>query len=311
MSLYDDVNDLREQVANKDKLEVETPVKQPVHVEETDEEEDTPPETTTETETEAPEEVPEKLDNQAFARLRAEKKTLERQLEAARRSSQGLPAQQQPVKADPATEAKADPEPNKQENYESWLEWQIRQQNKTLNEVKEWKETNTRQAQQQQTYKEAIEELGKLAVEFAADKPNYNQVAEFFQQKIKDGLSVLYPSATPQQIAQATAQQIMSLAGQYARQGLNPVEEMYDLAVNKYGYQDPDPELETQTDTKPKIDLNKVEQSKKRSATSLKAGGRNGSLALSLDNVGEMSIADFSKLTPEQRAELKRLARPQ
>jgi hypothetical protein len=97
-------------------------------------------------------------------------------------------------------------------------------------------------------------------------------------------------------------------ASQAHKAGLNPAEEIYSIAIERFGYQpkkaDESAGVEKAKPVSSKPNLSVIAANKKRSATGL-AGGGQGSGGLTAADVQNMSNAEFSRLTATQLRELE------
>lgn len=251
-----------------------------------------------------------KVDENA-ARQRWEAAQAKKEAEEARKEAEALRKQLEEAKK-PKVEA-ADVEPNKAENYEAWLEWKQAAIAKEAKEAKELaaktsqtiEEQNKKSAEVQQ-YNAAVEEFLTLESEFKAKTPDYEQAAKHLEKRVKDSFQTLYPSLQGKQLDQAVAAQILQWAGEYARAGQPVMESLYQLNKERFGYA---PAPVEQKKEAPKVDLKAIDANKKRSATGQYAGGEGGAQDPSLESMGTMTMAQFSKLTPAQRAALKEQSR--
>ncbi len=233
-------------------------------------------------------------DNAAFARLRREKAALERRL-AEMEAAKAVPAPERPVKP-------ADPVPDKAADPAAYAQWESRQTREKVEEIAQKQALRDQQEQQARLYQSAVQEFTGYEGEFKKNARDYEDVAQHLRQRLGDSLRALHPNAADNQVEAAVDQQILRFASEYARQGLNPVEELYHMTKEKYGYRPSEPEK------KRGPDLATIEKNKKRSASPLSAGGQSSGARLTAEAAANMSLAEFSKLTPSQLAELERVA---
>jgi hypothetical protein len=236
----------------------------------------------------------EKQDNAAFARMRRENAALQRRL-AEIEAAKSAPAPERPVAAKPAEAV-----PDKAVNPEAYAQWELHQTKEKLEEVARKQEIREQQEQHAQIYQAAIQEFTTYESSFKKQTQDYEHVAQHLRHKIADGLRALYPEAEDNQVEAAVDQQILRFASDYAKRGLNPVEELYHMTKERYGYKAPEPEK------KKGPDLATIEKNKKRSASPLASGGQSKGSRLSIEAAADMPLAEFSKLTPAQLAELER-----
>lgn len=222
---------------------------------------------------------------------------LKREKEALLREKEDILRKQQEKLEPKRVEIDDDPEPNKEEDYEAHLEWKIRQMDKKLSQYGEQQEQYTQSQKVQEQYKRAINNFILMEGDFSAANPDYEAVSGHLKEKIKEGIQILNPNATPRQIEGSVANQILQMAEGYARKGLNPVEELYSLSKERYGYEP----TQDNADTKEKrASVNDIAANKKKSITSLKGGD---SKRHNVTMQG-MTPGKLASLSAEQRAEL-------
>ncbi|MDP9195207.1 MAG: hypothetical protein M3O22_00285 [Pseudomonadota bacterium] len=243
---------------------------------------------------EAEDKTEDRPDNAAFARLRREKSALERRL-AEIEAAKAAPTPQGPVAVKPA-----DSVPDKAADPAAYAQWEFRQTQQRVEEVAQKQALRDQQEQQARLYQSAVQEFTGYEGEFKKNAQDYEAVARHLRQRLGDSLHALYPNAADNQVEAAVDQQILRFASEYARQGLNPVEELYHITKEKYGYRSTEPEK------KKGPDLATIEKNKKRSASPLSAGGQSSGARLTAEAAASMSLAEFSRLTPSQLAELER-----
>ena len=201
-----------------------------------------------------------------------------------------------------------DPEPNKAEDYEAWLEWKDREIERKqdwtdvkLDRIEQDRVQRSRSEQQSKDLQEASRELGTFIRDFMAEKQDAKEVYDHLEKSIGNSMKLMYPQMNAVQVQQAVNMKILQLAGTFAQRGQNPAEALYDLGLNN-GYVAPRPE--NKGEEKPsKADLEKIAAAKKRSASAA-AGGRSAAAGVSIDEFQNMSIAQRAKLSKEQIAEL-------
>lgn len=234
--------------------------------------------------------------NDAMARMRRELAATKRMLEEAK-------AQPKPVMAQPAPQAVApahDEEPDVNTNPVEWVQWNIRKTEAQVNEIREWKEEQSRSAQQTQVLQGAVQELSRYENEFKATAPDYDDVSNFVVGELKRSFKIMHPGASDDQITQAVQRHVLLEASRYAQQGLNPVEEMYLRAKNELGYQPKVPSADNVTELRP--DLDKIAKNKQRSAgMNGAAGAAQRATPSTKAAAADMTAAEWARLSEEDR----------
>lgn len=229
----------------------------------------------------------EKPDASAYARLRREKRELQERLKA-------YEEQKQTKKED----VDNDPEPNKQENYEQWLEWKDRKLEEKIARIEGKVTQSEQESEQNKLYQGAIKEFQDIEKKFKATAPDYDQAAEHLKKELTRSISLLNSELSPSQIQGVVTNHILKMAAQAAAGGLNPAEELYRMSKTTFGFVEKKEET-----TKP--NLKKIDANKRKSSSPLQSGGKPGSIPITLEAVNDMSLAEFAKLTPSQLRELE------
>lgn len=110
---------------------------------------------------------------------------------------------------------------------------------KTAAEVKALREENERRGQEQQQQREVQQILSGVQQHeqvFLKATPDYHQAVDHIRSVRASQLQMLYPQATPQQIAQQISNEEITAAAQVLRGGGNPAEFAYNYAKT-VGYQ--------------------------------------------------------------------------
>jgi hypothetical protein len=276
----------------------------------------------------------------AFAKERREKRELAAKLKEleeklAKSSAQPTVIQQYVQKQanEPAQKNEKpieDLEPNKTTNYEEWLEWRDRQVEKaaieakagveeigkSLKEIKEWRESQQEKIRRDAIVDAAVSEFVEIEDAYKKENPDYANAVDFGRKEYGKAIRMRDWDKTPAQIEAELDHMMLMFASQAKSKGLNPAEEIYDLAIERFGYtpktkqQEAEAEDNGQTEDLPpkkKTNLSKIQENKKRSISGLASGsGTSGTLtAADIDN---MSNAEFSRLTPSQLRELEAAA---
>ena len=250
--------------------------------------------------------------------LAAQKAALEAKLSDALRRAESAsqsPVRQEEKKSDAKPEV-INEEPNKLENYEEWLEWKDQQSEKlarealaAANEVRAWRDEQRQQSEYSTMVSSAVEEFVAIENEYRAKNQEYGDAIEYGRQRYGDALKLLNPALSSAQIEKQIDQQMLMFAAQAKGKGLNPAEELFSMAVERFGYT---PSEKTpskaeapavQSVSRPKLSV--VQSNKRRSATGLSGGGQGGSASLTAVDLENMTNAEFSKLSPSQLRELE------
>lgn len=225
---------------------------------------------------------------------RARIRVLERQK---REYQEQLKQAKEPKKEEQKTEA-----PNKEEDYEGWLEYQNEQLRKEVDGVKDALENNPvlKQVKAQQQEEAEMRGFQMLENQFKQSVDDYEDVSNHMAGVIYNSIRALNPGLPQDRAVEATKRQILDMANNLLDQGYeNPVQVMYQMAKTQYGYQ---PKKEEKQEQK-KPDLDKITEAKNKSATPA-MGGRNKQAGISQEEFSKMSTAQKDKLSPDQIKEL-------
>lgn len=155
-----------------------------------------------------------------------------------------------------------------------------------------------RERENQRLEAAAVEEFTTYENEFQAETPDYPQASNHMIQSMAAAVKGMYPNATQKQIGVFVKGQILNLAAQAVKNGLNPAEALYKMSLSHYGYK---PGQKQQA--KPNVDetkkrLERSADTRKRSANGLGGGGQHSNPGATIEEAAKMSLADFSKLKP-------------
>lgn len=238
-----------------------------------------------------------KLDDAGYARLRRENAALKRRL-AEQPVAQASP---QPAQTEPATSE----EPDIKTDPAGWLLWNKEQQDKELKELRDWKESLTQEQEHGEIVSAAEKSLQAYEADFRLKAKDYDDVASFMVNKMAEGIRVLHPYYTPEQMAEELKTSVLVLAGNFEAQGLDPAEEMYLMAKEQYGYAPKEePKKEAKEEEKPKPDPKKLANNRSRNAGTAAAPGSGGSPDVTLQTAADMPIHEFAKLSKEEKQKL-------
>lgn len=227
-----------------------------------------------------------------------------REANAAKPAPQAMPPQKAP-----------DPEPNKEVDYEAWVEWKLRQVESENQELrtqfqKREEQVVSREAEEHQrmVLNKAVQEITEYEDAFRQKAPDYDDAAGFLEGKIKDGIRLSNPWLSPAQVNQVYARQVLNMCGNFARAQLDPAEEIYKLAKAN-GYAQAAPSADDQPKSKVEIERGRLEAIRKNKAvkTGLVAGGKSGTNGVNRDGALKMSNAEFSRLSAAELRELNEM----
>jgi hypothetical protein len=222
--------------------------------------------------------------------------------------------------ADKAAAPETPKEPDKNTNYQEWLEWKIAQadntiaeQSKFTKELGEWRTKQENTEREQAAIRADVEAFTTIEQRYIEKNPDYSAATDFARDTYFKALKLAQPQATEAQINWAIDNEILGYARTWAKQGLDPAEEFYSMAQERFGYtpKTSEAEEEPQEERAParrpveRPNLKTIANNKRRSASPLSGGGQGGALPLTMESVADMDMGEFSRLTPAQLAALE------
>jgi len=253
----------------------------------TEKEEITTEEVSDEPTEETVEEYP--IGNRSYARLRREKAEA---VKRAKEYEERLKALEERVSKPQEVEQK-DAEPDVKKDPVAWLEWNDRQNKSEIAQLKESIQKEQKAKQEAEIIEQAKLEFTTYESQFAPTVKDYEDVAQFMFRRVAESLAVVNPSLSQQDLVDATQRHILQLAANYHAQGLNPAEELYFDAKDKFGYK-----AKEEAPKEVKRDLTKVANNRRRNAGMASVTG-GSQPQVTKEMAAKMSIAEFAQLSQE------------
>ncbi len=247
---------------------------------------------------------PAKDDHAAWARLRRERAEEKRKADALAQELAELRALVKQPQPEPKKETTQAPDP--QTDPEGYLAWKITENDKVIADLRAKVDARENQDKQTYAYQAAVQEFSNIVNDFKTKQPDFGNASEFLEAEMRKAIRLQNPTIPASQVQQAVNAQVLKIASEFARQGLNPAEEFYSMA-HEFGYKKPvaQPVVPNNTPQKPKTNLNQIDKVKQRAVSGLNASGASSSAGIGLDALEGMSVQDFARLTPEQLRELE------
>lgn len=295
MSIMEELEDLKKKLEEDQKEEqpaeeqpevVEEPIAEPVSDEAPEEEPSQEP--VKEKPVDPPAE--EKPDNAAMARMRRELAAAQRRAKELEESLKKPAPVQEPVQVAP--------EPDPEEDPAAWAKWYKEKTDSELNEFRSWKQQQESATRQSHAIQSAVQELNTLESNFRSTAPDYDAVSQHMIDQIKNNIKGLAPHKSEQEVTADVQRYVLARASEYAKQGLNPIEEMYYLAKESYT------PVEKPA---PKPDMGKIAANRARNAGMAGATGSSGRPAvISLEAAAQLSPAEWAALPEDQKERIMR-----
>ena len=261
-------------------------------------------------------------DHAAWAKLRREKRELEAKLKAVEnKSTAPSPVT---VTEQPKTDAKlaTDVEPDKATNPEAWKEWKIGQLEAKQNEINQRFEAQAKIEQETKVFREAIGEFNQIRDDYISKNPDYIPAFTHGFDAYAKSIKMMNPSLSNQQITGMIDRELLKFAGQCVAKGLNPAEELYDMAIERFGYAPNSAKTSKNTEEEqepvheapkgiqreaPRPNLRNIANNRKRSASPLVGAGQTGKGQLTKEGAANMTLGEMMELDPADWAELERM----
>lgn len=299
MGIHDTIKELDEMEVKEETAEVEAP-EEKEEVEQVtppvEQVEPTKEETTDEVENPAEEvekEEPTKAQkDDTFARLRLEKA-------AEKRRADELQAE-----LDKANQPESTEEPDEEEDPDAHMKWELDETRKQVKELSDWKDQQEQTRQNEEVRHNAIEQFTSYEDNYKANVSDYNAVTSYGVQQIANSISRLRPDLKGVELGKVVQNQVLRMAGQAESQGLDPAEHFYTQS-KEWGYKEPAKE---EKEEKPKPDLKSIAKNKKKSPSSLSAGGDSGKPVIDKEAFATMKFSELARLSPQELRELDKIA---
>lgn len=187
---------------------------------------------------------------------------------------------------------KNNPKPDREKDLAGYLVWNAERQ-----EVKEEQESKASIQTQEQTkltnlVSSAKQEIESIESNYKKANPDYDNAINFAKEQYSKSVKLLMPHLNDAQISQLIDKERLAVALKCTREGTNIGEVLYDMAIERFGYE---------PGGRPNIAANKpnlrvVSNNKRKSASSLEGGGQSGRARVSLEAAADMSPQELMSL---------------
>lgn len=155
----------------------------------------------------------------------------------------------------------------------------------------------------------AWQQLTQIGEQYAKTNPDFDDAVQQVMPTLTTAARFRHPDASQEQIVEIVKRDLLIQAHADYTSGLNPAEEFYARAIERFGYvpkADRKQEAAPAEEAKPaakhayqgKASVATIEANKRKSASPAAAGG-NAARPVSLEDYDTMTNADFSKSMPE------------
>lgn len=195
-----------------------------------------------------------------------------------------------PVKAE--EKPAVDSEPDMKAEPDKWVEWTLRNGVKQTEDLKK----ELQNIRIERAYDAASAELTKQEQAYAKENPAYTDAVDYITTQEIARQKILNPKVNEVALRRKLDRERIQVAAHFESIGKDPVEGLYQLMLNS-GYS-PKEEAEEKDEGK---NFDAVKKNKAKSATSLSAGGKTGSVEAGPESARKLTMAEFSKLSKDQK----------
>lgn len=150
----------------------------------------------------------------------------------------------------------------------------------------------------------ARDHLATFEDDFRKQVKDYDQIAGAYAQQIARSIYVNNPRLSEREIVKRTEDTLLERAADYYNKGMNPVEEIYNDALN-LGIK-PQEEKEEKKEEARKPDLDTVAKNKKRSAGMAGTKGKGTGPVETKEALADMPLSEFAKIPAHELERIER-----
>jgi hypothetical protein len=155
----------------------------------------------------------------------------------------------------------------------------------------------------------AEKEFQILENQFKSREPNYEAVSAEYAMALAQSIRIQNPRLSPLEIAERTKKQILIKAGNYMKDGFDPIEELYheakDLGFTGQTFRKrEEPKQEQETEEEPKPDMKKVAENRKKSTGMSASNGRSEANMTKQYAATELTAEQWAKLPIAEKQRL-------
>lgn len=200
----------------------------------------------------------------------------------------------------------ADPEPDRAEEPDKWIDWSIRQKVKPmveaeLKDIRDWKAEEERTRSNENLRTRADQEIQAFEDEVRKTTPDYDNIKSYYANMLAASIKIVNPEISNDNLVKLVRDRMMGRAAEFLNKGHdNPLIPMMEEA-KKLGYKPP-ANGEDKEEIKP--DLAKVAANRARNAGTAAAQGEGGKGELTPKVAAGMTNAEFAKLKPDEKARM-------
>ena len=235
----------------------------------------------------------------------AEIKRLKDELVAARTA----PVQKQETITPPATQEtpdykswlKTNPAPDKEKDLAGWLVWNAEANEAFRNDSQTQNEKQTKEREMTDLRSRAIAETEEIQNNYKKENPDYENAYNHMKQEYINSVNKLMPGRFNEAaMNDLIKQEILNMGIACAKQGTNLGEVLYDMAIERFGYNKSDlpaPNPSLRTSRAPNLKV--IANNQKKGASPLEGGGKSGSSRITVERAAQMTPQELQQLSAD------------
>jgi hypothetical protein len=237
-----------------------------------------------------------------MARMRRELREAAREVVTTQPSTATQPSEAANAKAAKRTLEELGPEPDENEDLAGNLIWNRERNNIVLEEI----QADRIRERANGLFTSALQEVEEMGEAYSKVQPDYKKAIDHAEREYSRAIKLMMPATTDAQIAAALKKERINLAIKCEQEGTNVAEVLYDLAIERFGYNpeaessEPAPTPAATSKAAPtKSNLSTVARNQRRSASPLDGGGQSGKPRITLEQAALMSPLELMSLPQE------------
>lgn len=217
--------------------------------------------------------------------------------ELSKPASVAEPAKTEPVKSNKSEsfdEWRArNPEPDKEQDLAGWLVWNAEDNRKWREEQTQATNKTQEERRVESLVQSAKQEIEQIQGDYKKKNPDYDNAFNHAKQEYSKAIKVLMPQMTEAQVQQAIDKEVFNLALQCNKNGTNLGEVLYDMAIERFGYE-PGSTVSVSKIDRPNLRV--VANNKRKSASPLNSGGEGAKPRITVEQAADMSPEEMLNL---------------
>lgn len=237
-----------------------------------------------------PEIKDEVLDPKEAAFLRRENRRLKARAEAV--ATKPAVAEAPVVRKEPE-----DPMPDRSLDPDGYRDWKDRQLDAKLDRIDKFTEGQRKEKEQAETYQRAGAELNGYVETFSKEVPELKAVLNHAAGRWKQSFKDINPKISDVEVEAAFGKFALMQAAEALNRGEDPAESLYNMALERYGRPAAPVKETPKQPEKQKINLARIDASRRKSATPLQGGGQGSeNMTLTKAAVAAMPLHEFAQI---------------